>query len=312
LASPIRLDRADIRRGGGLQWGWLPGPGDRRLLRQSGPEHYGPAGRWPWRVQSGHGSPFAGGSNPKSIAVGDVNGDGIQDLAIASDVSGNAVTVLLGNGLGGFSPAVGGTFASGASHTSVVIGGFQRDGRADLLTTTNGNSVTALLGGFCDYEFAAEHDFRRQAFHSGRPCRYTYRFRYRHSVKPAHVRGNVLGWRNGSGRGCPDREPLYLQRHEPGGRAPHADATYNGDARSTASASNSVTITVTSTNPTISGLSPFRRLPADLHSRYRCSDPTSSPGRRCNGHNRIGPPLSSARTSSTAPVSAAQIASAGP
>ena len=42
-----------------------------------------------------------GGSNPYSVAVGDFNGDGKQDLATANYNSNN-VSILLGNGLGGF------------------------------------------------------------------------------------------------------------------------------------------------------------------------------------------------------------------
>jgi len=42
---------------------------------------------------------FAVGSSPFSIAVGDFNGDGVQDLAVANELSDN-VSVLLGNGDG--------------------------------------------------------------------------------------------------------------------------------------------------------------------------------------------------------------------
>ena len=47
---------------------------------------------------------FAVGSNPFSVAVGDFNGDGNQDLAVANFSSDN-VSVLLGNGVGSFSAA---------------------------------------------------------------------------------------------------------------------------------------------------------------------------------------------------------------
>ena len=41
---------------------------------------------------------FAGG-NPQFVAVGDFNGDGFPDLAVAN-YSGNSIAVLLGNGNG--------------------------------------------------------------------------------------------------------------------------------------------------------------------------------------------------------------------
>ncbi len=42
---------------------------------------------------------FDVGINPRSVAVGDFNGDGVQDLAVANPNS-NSVSVLLGNGDG--------------------------------------------------------------------------------------------------------------------------------------------------------------------------------------------------------------------
>ena len=45
---------------------------------------------------------FAAGSSPFSVAVGDFNGDGKQDLAVANVDSDN-VSILLGDGTGNFS-----------------------------------------------------------------------------------------------------------------------------------------------------------------------------------------------------------------
>src|ERR1039458_9200554 len=92
------------------------------------------------------GSPFAAGANPYSVAVGDFNGDGKPDLAVAN-YSSNNVTVLLGNGSGGFTAASGSPFAAGILPVSVAGGGFNGDGKPDLALANYGsNNVTVLLG----------------------------------------------------------------------------------------------------------------------------------------------------------------------
>ena len=92
------------------------------------------------------GSPFAVGTNPSSMAVADFNANGNADLVVANQGD-NTVTVLLGNGSGGFTPAPGSPFAVGASPQSVAVADFNRDGNADLAVLNNGgNTVTVLLG----------------------------------------------------------------------------------------------------------------------------------------------------------------------
>ncbi len=92
------------------------------------------------------GSPFAVGTQPFSIAVGDVNLDGKPDLATAN-INSNDVTVLLGNGAGGFAAAPGSPFAVGPGPYSIAVRDVNLDGRPDLATAnTNSNNVTVLLG----------------------------------------------------------------------------------------------------------------------------------------------------------------------
>jgi hypothetical protein len=83
------------------------------------------------------------GTTPGSLVVGDFNGDGHQDLAAAN--ASNNVTVLLGDGLGGFTAAKGSPFAVGTTPVSLVAGDFNGDGRQDL-AAAGGNTVTVLLG----------------------------------------------------------------------------------------------------------------------------------------------------------------------
>jgi hypothetical protein len=87
---------------------------------------------------------FAVGTRPASVAIGDLNGDGKRDLAVANTGSNN-VSVLLGNGVGGFAKAR--NFAAPSAPQSVAIGDLNSDGKRDLaVADTGSNSVSVLLG----------------------------------------------------------------------------------------------------------------------------------------------------------------------
>ena len=95
------------------------------------------------------------GSGPWNVVVGDINNDGLLDLAVASDGTGN-VSVLLGNGDGTFQPAS--YVPVGSSQVgSVAVGDFNGDGYLDLATTSApDNSVYVLLNnGTAGVSFAA-------------------------------------------------------------------------------------------------------------------------------------------------------------
>src|SRR6266513_6477830 len=87
---------------------------------------------------------FGVGDTPRSVALGDFNGDGKQDLATANLFSDN-VSILLGNGNGGFSAAT--NLGTGISPFSVAVGDFNGDGKQDLAVTNGGpHNVSILLG----------------------------------------------------------------------------------------------------------------------------------------------------------------------
>jgi hypothetical protein len=99
---------------------------------------------------------FAAGIWPRSVAVGDFNGDGRLDLVVANFTTAN-VSVLLGNGDGTFQDAV--NFAAGSSPLSVAVGDFNGDGTPDLAVANNGSNDVSVLLGNGDGTFQAAHNF---------------------------------------------------------------------------------------------------------------------------------------------------------
>jgi hypothetical protein len=81
-------------------------------------------------------------SSPDSIAVGDVNGDGILDLVTANSTGGN-VSVLLGGAGGTFGGHT--DFPTGAGSQSVVIGDFNNNGKLDFATANATASTVSVL-----------------------------------------------------------------------------------------------------------------------------------------------------------------------
>jgi hypothetical protein len=98
--------------------------------------------------------PAAGG--PSSVAVGDFNGDGLPDLAVAN-ASGNNVSVFLGNGDGSFQAAR--NFAAGTHPFSVAVGGFNGDGNLDLAVANASSFNVSVLLGNGDGSFQAARNF---------------------------------------------------------------------------------------------------------------------------------------------------------
>ena len=85
--------------------------------------------------------------NPRSVSIGDINGDGKPDLAVANQDD-DKVSILLNTTPTGaptpyFAPKV--DFTTGPNPSSVSIGDFDGDGKPDLATTnTSGGTVSTL------------------------------------------------------------------------------------------------------------------------------------------------------------------------
>ncbi len=109
---------------------------------------------------------FATGSSPYCVAVGDFNGDGRPDLAVANGSS-NTVSVLLNTTAPGATTAsfaVQQTFATGSSPRFVATGDFNGDGKSDLAVANyNSNTISVLLNttvsGAATASFAAHKTF---------------------------------------------------------------------------------------------------------------------------------------------------------
>jgi hypothetical protein len=84
---------------------------------------------------------YPAGNSPHEVAVGDFNGDGKADVAVA-DYS--CVNLLLGNGDGTFQAAV--AYACDVSSGQIGASDFNGDGNEDLVVTNSDDGLTALLG----------------------------------------------------------------------------------------------------------------------------------------------------------------------
>jgi len=93
-----------------------------------------------------NGSPITVGNFPEAVKIGDFNGDGIQDLAVAN-AKDNTISVLLGNGDGTFTEASGSPIPVGSFPFFVAIADFDGNGTADIAASNeNDNTVSILLG----------------------------------------------------------------------------------------------------------------------------------------------------------------------
>jgi CSLREA domain-containing protein len=95
-------------------------------------------------------------SHPVSVAIGDFNGDGKQDLVTANKDTNN-VSVSLGDVPGSFTAA--NTFDTGSSPRSVAVGDFNGDGKPDLAVANFGSDNVSILLGDGSGNFGAPVNF---------------------------------------------------------------------------------------------------------------------------------------------------------
>jgi hypothetical protein len=112
------------------------------------------------RVTPGFLAPItsAADTDVNAEAVGDFNGDGIADLAVANETSAS-VSVLLGKGDGSFRPPV--NYPVGVKPMSVAVADFNGDGNLDFAVTDyiNGFGTVSIFLGNGDGTFRAAGNY---------------------------------------------------------------------------------------------------------------------------------------------------------
>jgi hypothetical protein len=100
------------------------------------------------KFTSAPGSPFAAGGQPNDLGIADMNGDGNLDLVIPNHQT-PYITILLGDGNGGFKPAPGSPFDvhSYPHPHAVAVADYDGDGKPDVMTDSWGHNQVQLLSG---------------------------------------------------------------------------------------------------------------------------------------------------------------------
>lgn len=84
------------------------------------------------------------GNSDMSVTAADLNGDGHADLVVSS-ISNSTISVLLGNGAGGFTGPT--AYATGPEPTHAAVGDFDQDGHVDLAVASASSATVTILKG---------------------------------------------------------------------------------------------------------------------------------------------------------------------
>jgi hypothetical protein len=88
------------------------------------------------------GSPFATGKTPNRVAIGDVNGDGVADIAVSSPDDNNITLFLMSSRDIVMSSSA---IAVGGKPKGLAIHDLNGDGKAEIVTTNNGENVITVI-----------------------------------------------------------------------------------------------------------------------------------------------------------------------
>ncbi len=92
----------------------------------------------------GNQTTYLTGSEPKSVAVGDLNNDTILDIAVGNYGS-NSLGVFLGHGDGTFAEMTSVPLEYGSRPFSLLVGDFSNDQKLDLAVANNGTDSLQIL-----------------------------------------------------------------------------------------------------------------------------------------------------------------------
>ena len=99
---------------------------------------------------------YTSGGSTASVALGDVNGDGVMDL-VSANQSADVASVMIGNGNGTFKAKT--DYTIGVAAANVALADLNGDGFADIATANSGGGNVSVLLGNGNGTFKAKNDY---------------------------------------------------------------------------------------------------------------------------------------------------------